>query len=229
MSKENKKIMKEKANVETSINYLPISEIRSNTIILKDWGLRWVIKVQGINLDLKSYEEQRGVIEQYKNFLNWVNFPIQIHIRSTYLDLSDYIEYIEGKLWSLTNDVLKWHGEKYREFLTKLNESQWLLYAKEFYIIVPYYPLDDKKKVRKSAIEKFLAALSKVESAEKIITNLRFHRKNKKKLDSRCQLIVEKLREIGIQSEKLETSDIVGLMFETYNPAAHKKQSETVK
>gem|GEM_PF-5831361 len=36
MSKENKKIMKEKANVETSINYLPISEIRSNTIILKD-------------------------------------------------------------------------------------------------------------------------------------------------------------------------------------------------
>ncbi len=229
MNKENKKVMKEKTNIETSINYLPISEIRSNTIILKDGWLRWIIKVQGINLDLKSYEEQRGVIEQYKNFLNWVNFPIQIHVRSTYLDLSNYIWYIENKVDKISNNVLKWHGEKYKEFLTKLNESQWLLYAKEFYIIVPYYPLDDKKKVRKSAIEKFLAALSKVESAEKIISNLRFLHKNKKKLDSRCQLIVEKLREIWIQSEKLKTSDIIALMFETYNPSAHKKQSETVK
>jgi len=229
MNKENNKVMREKTNVESSINYLPISEIRSNTIILKDWGLRWIIKVQGINLDLKSYEEQRGIIEQYKNFLNWVNFPIQIHVRSTYLDLSDYISYIKKKLTGISNDVLKWHGEKYKEFLTKLNESQWLLYTKEFYIIVPYYPLDDKKKVRKSAIEKFLSALSKVESAEKIITNLRFLQKNKKKLDSRCQLIIEKLREIWIQSEKLKTSDIIGLMFESYNPGAHRKQAETIK
>lgn len=229
MVKENQKVMKDKSNLETSVNYLPISEIRSDTIILKDGGLRWVIKVQWINLDLKSYEEQRAIIEQYKNFLNWVTFPIQIQIRSTYLDLTDYIEYVDDKVTNIWNEVLKWHGEKYKEFLTKLNESQGLLYSKEFYIIVPYYNLDDKKKVRKSAIEKFLEALSKVESAEKIITNLRFHYKNKKKLDSRCQLITEKLREIGIMSEKLNTSDLVALLFESYNPAAHRKQAETVK
>jgi hypothetical protein len=32
--------------------------------------MRSVIKVDGLNLDLKNYDEQQVIIEQYKRFLN---------------------------------------------------------------------------------------------------------------------------------------------------------------
>lgn len=38
-------------NTETM---LPISEIKNNTIILKDGGIRAILKVSGLNLDLKN-------------------------------------------------------------------------------------------------------------------------------------------------------------------------------
>ncbi|MBO4203709.1 hypothetical protein J5893_02655 [bacterium] len=70
---------------------LPISEIRDGTIILKDGGLRGILKVEGLNLDLKNADEQAVVLEQYKRFLNGLDFPIQILVRNTYLDLTDYL------------------------------------------------------------------------------------------------------------------------------------------
>ncbi|MEI6118332.1 MAG: hypothetical protein WCP92_03670 [bacterium] len=49
---------------------LPISEIRNDTLIMKDGGLRSILRINGINLDLKNGEEQQIVLEQYKKFLN---------------------------------------------------------------------------------------------------------------------------------------------------------------
>jgi hypothetical protein len=49
---------------------LPISEIKNDTIILKDGGIRAILKVDGVNLDLKNFEEQEILLEQYKRFLN---------------------------------------------------------------------------------------------------------------------------------------------------------------
>lgn len=42
---------------------LPISEIHGDTIILKDGGYRNIIKVTGLNLDLKSEDEQMRIFE----------------------------------------------------------------------------------------------------------------------------------------------------------------------
>ena len=75
-------------NTETM---LPISEVKNGIVILKDWWMRSVIKVDGLNLDLKNYDEQQVIIEQYKRFLNWLSFPIQVLIRNTYLDLTEYL------------------------------------------------------------------------------------------------------------------------------------------
>ena len=228
MKKEQQKIIKHKENLESTTKYLPISEIKQDTIILKDWWLRAIIKVKWINLDLRSYEEQQIVVEQYRRFLNSIDFPFEILVRSTYLDMTDYISYMKKTVSDIDNEVLRWQWEKYVEFLSKLNETQWLLYTKEFYIVVPYYSFDEKKQVRKSFIDKFLQALSRVESAEKIVSNLRAFHQNKKKLDARCQLIIERLREINIPATRLKTSQIISLLFEVYNPLSHKKQSETV-
>jgi hypothetical protein len=91
-------------NTETM---LPISEIRDGIVILKDGGLRSIIKVEGLNLDLKNYDEQQVVLEQYKRFLNGLSFPLQILVRNTYLDLTEYLSYMRNNISKIDNVALK--------------------------------------------------------------------------------------------------------------------------
>jgi hypothetical protein len=70
--------------------------------------LRAIIKCEGINLELRNLEEQQIIADRFARFLNTLDFPIQILIRSTYLDLSDYISYIKENIEELENDVLKY-------------------------------------------------------------------------------------------------------------------------
>lgn len=51
--------------------------------------------------------------------------------------------------------------------------------------------------------------------------------KNRKFLDTRCVLITEGLRGLGIDTERLELTDIVSLLFKFYNPTVHNDQAET--
>lgn len=86
---------------------LPISEIRNDTVIMKDGGLRAILRINGVNLDLKNFDEQQIVLEQYKKFLNGLEFPMQILVRNTFLDLSNYLTYIKGNIDTIENPVLK--------------------------------------------------------------------------------------------------------------------------
>ncbi|MBP6911432.1 hypothetical protein KBC03_07740 [Patescibacteria group bacterium] len=137
---EKGKIQKgQKEQVFNTETMLPLSEIRGDTMVLKDGGLRAIIRVSGLNLDLKNADEQDVVIQQYKRFLNGLDFPIQILVRSTYLDLTHYLTYMKDKVKVIDNDVLRQHGDQYVSFLDEINLAQGLIYVKEFYIVVPYY------------------------------------------------------------------------------------------
>lgn len=215
-------------NTETM---LPISEVRGDTLVLKDGGLRAIIRVSGLNLDLKNADEQDVVIQQYKRFLNGLDFPIQILVRSTYLDLTHYLNYMKDNVEKIDNDVLKQHGDQYVSFLDNINLAQGLIYVKEFYIIIPYYDetSDEEKSMKKSWRQKFLNVLESKDSAEKIVQRYRSFVRNRKFLDTRCALISEGLKGLNIDTERLELSDIVALLFKFYNPTLHNDQAETAK
>lgn len=102
------KIQKTKPNnVFNTETMLPISEIRGDTVILKDGGLRAILRLTGVNLDLRNFDEQTMVAEQYKRFLNGLDFPIQIMVRNTYLELSDFITYVRGNVNQVDRPLLK--------------------------------------------------------------------------------------------------------------------------
>jgi hypothetical protein len=225
---EKDKISNSKSNkIFNTETMLPISEIRWNSIILKDWWLRAIIQVSWLNLDLRNYEEQEVIIEQYKRFLNWLDFPIQILVRNTYLDLTDYITYLKDNVSDDYSQQLKFQWDKYVRFIEDINSNQWLLYTKEFYIVVPYYPLeDDKKYVSKSWLKKLIDSMEKTDSPDKVVWRYRSFLKNRKFLDTRANIVMEWLKWVWIISERLEVTDIVSLLFKVYNPTAHKSQSE---
>jgi len=224
--KETTKIRKSQETIESTDKYLPIAEIRWDTIIMKDWWLRAIIKCSWLNIDLKNYEEQQIVAERYARFLNSLDFPIQILLRSTYLDLSNYLSYVKEKIDSIENEVLKWQWEQYFDFLKHLNDNQGFLFTKEFYVVVPYYWFDEAKKIRENQFSKIMSALSNTQTAESIANSLRQLNKNKKHLNQRVSIVQNWLQWIWLDSKRLWLKEIVSLLFEVYNPLNTKKQSE---
>ena len=230
ISKESQRVRKSKKVKKDPVfnaeEMLPISEVLQDTIILKDWGLRAIIRVDGLNLDLRNYDEQQIVVEHYKKFLNWLSFPIQIWIRSNYLDLTDYIKYLKDHIAKIENDVLKFQAEQYTYFIERLNEQKGMIYVKEFYVIVPFYSGEkDMENIRKPFWAKILEMLEPKDTPEKIISRRREFFKSKSQLDMRVNLIQSWLRELGMTSQRLTTKDLLWLLFEFYNPLSHKSQT----
>ena len=226
--KEKNKIIKHTENIESTDKYLSIEEIRWDTIIMKDGWLRAIVKCSGLNIDLKNSEEQQIIADRYARFLNTLEFPIQIVLRSTFLDLTNYLNYIKKNISTINNEVLKWQAEKYFDFLKKLNDSQWLLFSKEFYVVIPYYSFDEKKQIRENQFNKFMSALSNTPTAESIANKLRSLQKNKKHLNQRVSLVQSGLQSLGLETKRLWLKEIVALLFEVYNPLSIKKQAEVI-
>jgi hypothetical protein len=225
------KIQKPKhENLFNTETMLPISEIRNDTLIMKDGGLRAILRINGINLDLKNFDEQQIVLEQYKKFLNGLEYPIQILVRNTFLDLSNYLTYIQGNIEPIENPVLKAQGEAYYRFLQNIDMQQGLIYNKEFYVIVPYYEGEqDKGRIQRSRWGKLLDVLNAKDTIEKIVQRYRLFLKGRNSLDTRVNLIIDGLNGMGIGAEKLTTSDIINLVFRCYNPLLHSSQAPVVK
>jgi len=59
---------------------------------MNDGSFRTVVACKSINFDLMSDREREGVEYSYQNFLNSLNFPVQILIRSQRVDIGPYID-----------------------------------------------------------------------------------------------------------------------------------------
>ncbi len=72
---------------DSTQRYLPFSEIRDNIVIMKDGSARIVLRVEAVNFALKSEPEQDAIIYSFQHFLNALQFPIQILVRSLKVDI----------------------------------------------------------------------------------------------------------------------------------------------
>ena len=210
-------------NTETM---LPISEVKNGIVILKDWWLRSIIKIEWLNLDLKNYDEQQVILEQYKRFLNGLSFPIQILIRNTYLDLTEYLWYLKNNLKWIDNPALKNQWQWYISFLEWIDDQQWLIYVKEFYVVIPYYPDEmDAQQINKSRWDKFLNVLNAKDDVEMIVQRYRNFIKWEQNIQTRESVLIEWLSDLWIRAERLETSWVVSLLFRMYNPLLDSSQA----
>ena len=209
---------------------LPISEIKNGIIILKDWWLRSIIKVEGLNLDLKNYDEQQVILEQYKRFLNWLSFPIQILIRNTYLDLTEYLWYLKKNLKEIDNPALKNQWNWYINFLEWIDNQQWLIFLNEFYVIIPYYRDErDAEQVNRSWWDKFLNILNAKDDVEMIVDRYRTFIKCEQNIQTRENVLISGLNDLWMQAERIDTAWSISLLFRMYNPLLDSSQARFVE
>ncbi|MFA6992531.1 MAG: TraC family protein [Candidatus Gracilibacteria bacterium] len=194
--------------------YLRFAEIRDNVLVLKDGGMRAILKCSSINFNLKSEEEQNAIIYSYQNFLNSLEFPIQILVRSKRLNIDEYIEQIEGLAEKQQNMLLKQQTQEYALYIKKLVEFADIM-EKEFYVIVPY----DPGRVQGSfGIQAFFQRLAPKDSYMEIKRRHAEFNQVKKALNQRVNIVKSGLDNTGIHTTQLNTMEIIELLYNGYNP-----------
>ena len=79
---------------QSSQDFLEAAEIREGVLILKDRTIRALMLVSSQNFALKSGEEQEAIIGQFQNFLNSLDFSIEITVQSRRLNITGYVDHL---------------------------------------------------------------------------------------------------------------------------------------
>ena len=93
-------------NPRATQDFLPIKEVRDGIVVLKDGELRAIVLANSVNLSLKSADEQRATIIQFQNFLNTLDFSVQISVQSRKLDIRNYLNLLEDRIKCKANHCL---------------------------------------------------------------------------------------------------------------------------
>ncbi len=209
-----------KSTVTSTQMHLKIAEIHDDTVVLKNGGLRAIIKTSSVNLHLKSEEEQNAVIFSYQSFLNALEFPIQIVVRSKKLDLDNYIAKLKGIEAKQTNKLLREQTSEYIDYIQKLIEYADIM-EKEFYVIIPQDPYRAEKK---SFLKTLRDNLNPKDSILKIQQRKNEFAALKKQLTQRVNVTKSGLENCGLHTEVLNTQQLIELFYETYNPLTARNQ-----
>lgn len=211
-----------KATVPSTQKYLDIQEIRDDIIILKDGTIRALLLVSSLNFSLKSYDEQEAIIQGYVQFLNSLNFPLQIVIQSRKLDIDEYLARIKTVEKNQKNELLKIQTADYRRFITELVKIGEIM-SKKFFVAVPYSPFTRKSK-GKGFFTRFQEAL-----APTAIVRLQQKKfdKFKTELERRVSFVIDGLNSIGLKSVWLDTQSLIELFYNIYNPTTYDQQKMT--
>lgn len=200
---------------KSSQDFVPIKEIRDGVVVLKDESLRGVIMTSSINFALKGNDEQQAIIYQFQNFLNSINFSIQIFTQSRRLDIRPYIALLEKVERTQENELLKIQTKEYIEFIKSFTESVNIM-TKSFFIVVPYTPAIIQTK--KSVLSSFLGKKDEAREQRK-----ESFEENRTQLLQRMEVAIGGLTRIGIRAVPLGTEEIVELYYKLFNPGDTEK------
>lgn len=208
----NPALSKQKISPQQSTQrYLDIAEIRDDTIVLRDGGVRAIMMVSSINFALKSQEEQEAIVYGYQSFLNSIDFAVQVVIQSRILNIKPYLDSLKERETVQINELLRIQTQQYREYITQLIKISNIM-DKNFYLIVPFHPLESKE-------ETFFSRLTKIIQPTRVIASgRREFEERKQQLDERVQRVQVGLGGLGLKSLLLSTSELIELVYNTYNP-----------
>lgn len=202
-------------------DFVPIKEIRDGVVILKDNSMRAVLMTSSLNFALKSEDLQQAIIVQFQNFLNSLDFSVEIFIQSRRLDINPYLSQLEGRYKVQMNELLKIQIREYINFIGEFTDNTNIM-TKHFFVVVPYAST--------------ILTEGKGGVAEKISGVLPFGKKSKEansgeaekkeesfldnstQLNQRVAVVEQGLIRTGVRIARLGTEELVEFYYKLFNP-----------
>ena len=178
--------------------------------MLKDGGLRAILLASSINFALKSEDEQTAFIVQFQNFLNSLDFSVQIFVQSRMLDIRPYVATLEAAYKEQLDDLMRIQIREYIEFVKSFTEAANIM-TKNFFVVVPYAPAISKKG---SAVSGFLPFGKKQSSEEES----KSFSEQVSQLEQRIGIVQQGLIRTGVRTVQLGTEEAIELLYKMFNP-----------
>ena len=186
-----------------SQQFLELEEVKEGIIILKNKTLRGLLMVSSLNFALKSEEEQNAILYQFQDFLNSLDFSIEILIQSRKLNITGYLDILKEIERKQGNELLKTQTADYRKFIEELVRGGEIM-TKNFFVVIPF-SLGETRGI--SQKRRFLPTL-----------NEEAFQRSKIQLWERMEFVALGLRRCGLQSVPLNTSETVELLWGLHHP-----------
>ena len=204
------KLAKQTASSATQ-QYVDVAEVKEDVIILKNGSMRAVLAVSAINFELKATDEQEAIINQYQNFLNSVDFPLQILISSRKLNIDSYLDFLTIREKQQKTELMRMQISEYKNFVNQLVSMSDIM-DKVFYLVVPFSPIENQEK-------NFFTNFSHILNPKKNILEKRENfETHKSQLYQRVDHLIAGLSGLGLRIAPLKTPELIELLFNSYNP-----------
>jgi len=210
------KMAKSKVGVST-VSFLDIAEVREDCVIMRDGTLRGVLLCSSVNFALKSEDEQTATIQAYMQFLNSIDFPLQIVIQSRKLNIDGYLEKLKVIEKQQTNELLRVQIADYLDYIKELISLGEIM-TKRFYLIAPYNPQSDK---RRNFFQRLLSILAAAGTVK--LSRDEFER-YAEALGKRMEFLISGLASTGLTAVRLDTQGLIELYYNSYNPELGEQQ-----
>lgn len=197
--------------------FVPIQEVRDGIVILKDGAMRAIVLASSLNFSLKSDDERNAIILQFQDFLNSLDFAVQISIQSRRLDIRPYIALLEGQYKEQINDLMKIQTREYIEFIKKFTETTNIM-TKSFFVVVSYDPA--MINIKSGVAGKFF---QKKSASEETKQNQASFDENRTQLEQRVSVVEQGLVRCGIRVIRLGTEEVIELFYKIFNPGDTEK------
>jgi hypothetical protein len=204
---------------KTTQEFVPIKEVRDGVVIMKDGSMRAVILASSLNFALKSTPEQEAIIYQFQNFLNSLDFSVQISIQSRELDIRPYLASLDKRYNEELNDLMKIQIKEYTQFVRNFTESQNIM-SKTFFVVVPFTATIINTN-KSGGLGRFLPS-SNPREEKKVVKTDNFE-ENRTQLEQRVSVIQQGLMRCGIRSVSLGTEETIELFYKLFNPGDTEK------
>ena len=188
-------------------NFLEVAEIREGILILKTGHIRSVLMVSSANFALKSTEEQEAIVFQFQNFLNSLDFPLQIVVQSRRLNITGYIDSLKNLETNQQNQLLKEQTADYRAFVGQLIKGGSIM-AKNFFVVVPFSLAEVVGGIQKDT--------QQTKKTGELSEN-QFQRM-KNQLWQRLEFTALGLRRTGLQVVPLNSEELIELFWSSHHP-----------
>lgn len=204
-------------NASPTQNFIPLKEVRDGVAILTDGSMRAILLASSLNLALKSEDEQRAILAQFQNFLNSLDFTIQIFMQSRELDIRPYIALLEAREKEQIEELIKIQTREYVEFIKNFTDQTNIM-TKTFFIVIPY----GAPTLSSSGLKNMLPG-QKSNAATKAQDSLALFEENRTQLEQRISIVEQGLVRTGVRLARLGTEEIVELFYKLFNPGETEK------
>ena len=186
--------------------FVPVKEIRNGIVILKDGSYRGILICSSINFALKSEDEQHAITLGFQNFLNTLDFSLQIVVNSRRMDLRPYLSLLEGKMPEQKTELMRIQLREYMEFVRSFADQANIM-TKSFYVVVSYVP----HITAAGALGMFKRGSAPTPKADNFD-------EERAQIEQRMTLVGSGLSGCGIRAVALGTEEVIELLYRSFNP-----------